>query len=719
MARLTPAFRPFTARARGTTIAIVLTFALVSTASSALSIWMTGRSKHRAAVIEVAARQRTLAERYVEELLLVRSGRTADPTHTGKLLSQSAQALLNGGVAPAVNGDDDAATLPAEHEPLVRGQLEQEAKLVSDLTHAGTAFLAGRQVAGLPETGSEHVHTADPVQRLRILAALTSNISLNASRTIASRADRDISQLIRLQIGLGVGGLFFSLLLAWALVAATRRQTAHFRSLVTSSTDLVLVFGTGGCRYVSQSVISMLGRSESDLLGTGFARFLHEDDREGVASAAREGRPQELVIRVLTAFGEWRDLETHITDLRNDRHVRGVVMNARDITERVRLEHELTRQAQRDNFGAQLTEALEMADEEDAAYDVVQRAMVEVAPGAPMELLLSDSSRAQLERAAASPTAGAPGCPVQSPFSCVAVRRGNPVVFETSGALNACPHLRDRPDGACSAACVPVTFMGRALGVLHATGPDGQPLAPEQVAQLTSLATQAGARIGTVRAFQKTQLQAATDGLTGLINRRTLETRVRDLTAQHAPFALVLADLDRFKQLNDTHGHEAGDRALRLFSQVIHGVVRENDIVARLGGEEFVIVLPGLDEGQAVNVLDRLRVALGAAHTGDHPVFTASFGVTDSSHGSNLDEILRIADQGLYVSKQTGRDRITIGTPGVVPANGGAANGGRMTHENEERDDEPLLPAVATNGRPALHDAADERDPRPTGVEIR
>ena len=722
MRRLTPAFRPFAARARGTTIAIVLTFALVSSVSSGLSIWMTGRSKHRAAVIEIAARQRTLAERYVEELLLVRSGRTADPMHTGKLLSQSAQALLDGGLAPAVNGDDDEATLPAEHEPLVRGQLQQEAKLVTDLTRTGSAFLAGRPVAGLPQTGSEHIRVADPVQRLRILAALTSNISLNASRTIASRADQDISNLIMLQVGLGVGGLLLSLLLAWALVTATRRQTAHFRSLVTSSTDLVLVFGAGGCRYVSQSVVSMLGRSEPDLLGTGFARFVHEDDRDAVATAALDGQPQELVMRVLTAFGEWRDLEAHLTDLRHDRHVHGVVMNARDITERVRLEQELTRQAHRDNFGTQLTEALEMADEEDAAYDVVQRAMVEVAAGAPMELLLSDSSRAQLERAAASPTAGAPGCPVQSPFSCVAVRRGNPVVFETSSALNACPHLRDRPDGACSAACVPVTFMGRALGVLHATGPDGEPLAPEQVAQLTSLATQAGARIGTVRAFQKTQLQAATDGLTGLINRRTLETRVRDLSAQHTPFALVLADLDSFKQLNDTHGHEAGDRALRLFSQVVHSVVRGEDIVARLGGEEFVIVLPGLDEGQAVSVLERLRAALGAAHTGDHPAFTASFGVTDSSHGSNFDEILRVADQGLYVSKQTGRDRITVGKPGAAPADGAASNGSRFGGQSgvgEGRDGTPLQPAVASGGRPALHDAADERDPRPSGVEIR
>ena len=179
-------------------------------------------------------------------------------------------------------------------------------------------------------------------------------------------------------------------------------------------------------------------------------------------------------------------------------------MNARDTTDRVRLERELTAQAQRDSFGSKLAEALEMADEVEDAYEVVERAMVETSEATPMELLLSDSSRTSLARVATSTTAGAPGCPVKSPFSCVAVRRGSAVVFESSEALNACPKLRDRPDGPCSAVCVPVSFMGRSLGVLHATGPNGKPLDGEAIAQLTTLAAQAGARIGTVRAFEKT-----------------------------------------------------------------------------------------------------------------------------------------------------------------------------------------------------------------------
>ena len=423
---------------------------------------------------------------------------------------------------------------PATTDPVVRGELQQEQRLVADLTATGSAFLANEDVSAVALTAHERIPGIDPVQRLRVVAALTSNVSLNAARSIVKRDDQHVASLISILVVLGIGGLLASLMLAWALIAATRRQTEHFRSLVSHSTDLVLVLA-GGCRYVSASVTSTLGRTEAELLGDGFLRFVHEDDRALLDTVQSDGRPPQIILRVRNAQGQWRHLDAHVSDLRHDRHVRGVVLNARDITERVQLEHELTQQAQRDTFGTQLIEALEMADEETATFEVVERAMVEISPGSPMELLLSDSSRAHLERAATSPTADAPACPVQSPFSCVAVRRGNPVVFDTSESLNACPKLRDRPGGACSAVCVPVSFMGRALGVLHATGPVGQPPGSNQVAQLTTLATQAGARIGTVRAFQRTQLQASTDGLTGLVNRRTLETQLRGLHQAQPP----------------------------------------------------------------------------------------------------------------------------------------------------------------------------------------
>jgi diguanylate cyclase (GGDEF)-like protein len=301
---------------------------------------------------------------------------------------------------------------------------------------------------------------------------------------------------------------------------------------------------------------------------------------------------------------------------------------------------------------------------------------------------------------------------VKSPFSCVAVRRGTAVVFDSSEALNACPHLRGRESGPCSAVCVPVSFMGRALGVMHTTGPAGEHLPSEAVGRLAVLAGQAGVRIGTVRAFEKTQLQASTDGLTGLVNRRNAEQELRGLIKSQHRFAIAIADLDKFKQLNDTHGHEAGDRALRLFAQTATQTLRDNDLIARWGGEEFVIVLPELDRFQAVKVLDRIRRDLAAAHQGGTATYTASFGVTDSRQSQTLEDLLNIADAGLYQAKEAGRDQVMVGDPAAV-AHAKAEK--ETAHEMPEQD--PIV--VARKKRPPIQEAAEEYDPRPNGVQIR
>jgi len=136
------------------------------------------------------------------------------------------------------------------------------------------------------------------------------------------------------------------------------------------------------------------------------------------------------------------------------------------------------------------------------------------------------------------------------------------------------------------------------------------------------------------------------------------------------PFALAIADLDRFKQLNDTYGHEAGDRALRVFAKTAQDVLREDDVIARWGGEEFVIVVPDLNRHQAVSVLERIRERLAAAHTGGHPAFTSSFGMTDSTCAESLEQILHLADAALYDAKDAGRDCIMISDAGREVASG-------------------------------------------------
>jgi diguanylate cyclase (GGDEF)-like protein len=159
----------------------------------------------------------------------------------------------------------------------------------------------------------------------------------------------------------------------------------------------------------------------------------------------------------------------------------------------------------------------------------------------------------------------------------------------------------------------------------------------------------------------KTQLHAPTDPLTGLANRRTLEGELCEMMRAGTRFSLAFGDLDHFKKLNDNFGHEMGDRALRLFAKVLRAGTRDGDILARYGGEEFVLVFPERTIAEASDALNRLRMALlDGVSTSDVAPFTSSFGVTDSSVGTTIDEIIRHADAALLDAKEAGRDKVSV-----------------------------------------------------------
>jgi diguanylate cyclase (GGDEF)-like protein len=315
----------------------------------------------------------------------------------------------------------------------------------------------------------------------------------------------------------------------------------------------------------------------------------------------------------------------------------------------------------RQRFAADLREAFEMARDEAAIETVVTHVLGSTVPDNPAELKLADSSEAHLSVRLVNPIPGRAGCDVTTPFDCPAIRKATPQIFSHSTALNACPHLRDRPGDALSALCVPVAFMGRALGVLHVTGevdraPDG-----ETADRMVVLAAQTGSALGTVRAFSKAQLQANTDSLTGLSNRRSAEDQLTRRIAAGESFAIVMADLDQFKKLNDTYGHDVGDRAIRLFADTVRAALGPDDIIARWGGEEFVIALADHDRRSGVAVLDTIRTMLAdACMRAALPLVTASFGVADTTESSALDRILRRADDALLCAKDSGRDCVRV-----------------------------------------------------------
>lgn len=314
------------------------------------------------------------------------------------------------------------------------------------------------------------------------------------------------------------------------------------------------------------------------------------------------------------------------------------------------------------DFEAELGQALEMAQTESATLNMLRLVLEKEIDSRPVELLLADSSQAHLSQVITTDAVShGPGCPVQIPGDCPAIRRGTTLRFPDSDAYSACPNLRDRGGEPCSAVCVPMTIAGHTVGVVHSTGSVHVDPEPDVIYKLEEIAERSGDRIGVIRAFAKSQSQAATDPLTGLANRRSFEDKVSELLRDNRSLAIAYGDLDHFKDLNDTYGHDAGDRALRLFSRVVRDSLRDQDMAARWGGEEFVIMFEHADADTAAAALDRLRQNLSIAISGGTtPPFTVSFGVADTTLDTNLLGLVNLADDALLDAKQTGRDRVII-----------------------------------------------------------
>jgi len=158
--------------------------------------------------------------------------------------------------------------------------------------------------------------------------------------------------------------------------------------------------------------------------------------------------------------------------------------------------------------------------------------------------------------------------------------------------------------------------------------------------------------------------EAVVDPLTGMLNRNALASRVAELAQQSElsgePVGLILADLDHFKQVNDSLGHATGDAVLRDVAYVLRKQLRAFDLAYRLGGEEFLVLLPGADGFQTRELAEELREAVSAGAVGGGVEVTLSLGVSASQRGEALDyaAVFAEADAALYEAKRSGRDRV-------------------------------------------------------------
>ncbi len=222
-----------------------------------------------------------------------------------------------------------------------------------------------------------------------------------------------------------------------------------------------------------------------------------------------------------------------------------------------------------------------------------------------------------------------------------------------------------QPGSPFAHAVVPLIYKGDLIGfLLVRTDDPARVWADNELMLLRTVADQLTVAVNQARLFAEMEQLALTDGLTGCFNRRWFEMQFeRDLQMANRvrqPLSLVILDLDNFKEINDTAGHETGDLALRLLADSVRANLREVDTAVRYGGDEFVVILPQANIQGALIVAERLRSRVEQIEVPGFGRLSASLGIaTFPVHGSSRDTLIQAADRALYISKELGRNRIS------------------------------------------------------------
>jgi len=215
-----------------------------------------------------------------------------------------------------------------------------------------------------------------------------------------------------------------------------------------------------------------------------------------------------------------------------------------------------------------------------------------------------------------------------------------------------------------SVLCIPITYGETLLGALNIESRNDSAFSPQDVLILNTLADLLATALHNAFVFQKLQQQSITDGLTGIKTRRffweALSAEWKRASRSGRPFSVVLIDLDKFKEVNDTMGHFEGDLVLARVGRLLEQKSRQSNVVARYGGDEFIILMPETGPEQAQVLAERLRQWIATDPTLSEHHVTGSFGVASfPMHGFSIEDIIRVADAGMYVSKRSGGNQVS------------------------------------------------------------
>lgn len=411
-----------------------------------------------------------------------------------------------------------------------------------------------------------------------------------------------------------------------------RPDESFAAALLARASDVVAVVGPdGNLTYVSPAARTMLGYGPAALIGTSAFDLVHPSDQVGAlegfdsTSSAADSRPTPLLLRLRNADGTWRETEVIATNHLDDPAIGGLLLSIRDVSQSMRTERALRDSEERYRLIVELAcEGIWVVDAH-GTTTYANRAMARMLDTTVNRLIgcsLFDFLDEDTQVRARMTFGQGAAAEVEEHDFRLVTRAGHSLWTR----VNITPVLL--PDG---------TFNGAIALVTDVT--DRRCL-EEQLAR-----------------------EARIDSLTGVANRNTLFDVLSRQLAHPALCGVFFADLDRFKSINDTYGHQAGDQTLRVVAERLSSIVRHQDTVARVGGDEFVVVsAPLRDEAEALEIGNRIPRALDApVRIGDLSISVdLSVGIAFSTGEDDADSLLARADNALYRAKRNGRARIEV-----------------------------------------------------------
>ena len=506
-----------------------------------------------------------------------------------------------------------------------------------------------REIDAAYATGEAALRTADPATRSRLLGTLDTGL--------LPGIDAELFSLERLHTGDGTPPAEYTDLELFTQQWDAIRDLLSAPGL-TAQPPAALAALAGRLTIAYQPVSAHLDRLIQEQVNDAHA--------DHAAAAAAAGRTTDLILGTAAAgIGiAWLFLAYELWSIRRS------LQPARD--------------------QAEFADTLQLASGEDEAHQLLQRHLERTLPATTAVVLNRNNSADRLEAVTTLP----PGSPLAGtlrgaePRSCLAVRSGR--MRTESGRrppLLTCPVCTPVP-GASS--CVPLVVGGEVIGSVLLSRPAPYSQAEEQ--RIRESISQAAPVLANLRNLAVAEIRGATDGLTGLPNKRAVTDALKRTFAQammtKAPLGLLLLDLDHFKQVNDQHGHAAGDQVLASAGAALRSVLRNRDFAGRNGGEEFAVLLPDTNIAAALEIAERVRAAIAEITLPgtDVPV-TASIGVAGfPDHANTLERLERLADAALYVAKRHGRNRVELASVETGPDLPGPDLPG------------PDLPGAAVNG---------------------